>query len=171
MDSNKNKIVDVNQHKKVVVEAVGRSLVSRAKPFVIAAAALLIIAVVFSVFMLPKTATGGVGLEEAAEFSPSLKDSASYKALAENGFENAVVESKQNEVLVYLQVEQGAGERQAAFVALGAAGALAEPESTVKVQVEKSGGKTTYSASAADVHALLDGKMGDEEFESRVSVA
>ena len=167
MDSNKLK-PETGGKKELPPKA--PSLLSKAAPFAIGATALLIIAVVFSVFMLPKTpSAGGAGLEEAADFSPSLKDSAAYKALAESGLENAIVESKENEVLVYLQVDAGRDEREAAFTALGAAGALAKAESTIKVQVEQGGRKTFYSASAAYVHALLDGKISDEEFESRVS--
>ncbi len=111
---------------------------------------------------------GTANLPESSEFYPSLDDAALYKALADNGVEGAVVEIQENKVLVSLKVPQGADARKTAFLAIGAAGALAPPSSAISVEASGEGGTKTFLASAAQVQKFLEGKTTEQEFEKTV---
>ncbi len=118
---------------------------------------------------IPTVEGAGGGVVEALAFAPKISDSAIYAALEENGVEGALVEIGKITTLVSLSVPAGADAKKTAYLALGAAGALSPASQTVTVEAFDGIVRKTFSTSAANVHALLEGSVSEEEFEKRVS--
>lgn len=141
---------------------------------VIAILAVLAFVIVVAVFLLgflasSKGSASASSLPEAADFTPSLTSSAVYAALAENGVKDALVEFGKDSVIVSLQVPPGADARKTAFMALGAAGALAPSSSTVTVEAFGGSSRKSYSVKASDVQAFVAGGISESAFERLVT--